>query len=157
LIGRDNILIISETEFLAKDTWNGDCQGGEEEDCHDGEGKDPLKSKSSGEELTDTKSCGEVAESEAHGVILVDEQEEQSIDQDAPDSDVGDDSSSQMMSVDSNSTIPVQGQESPSQRSSDGWNMDSASICVVSEIEGGQVEEVDDGDDLRPDVVTTNE
>lgn len=35
--------------------------------------------------------------------------------------------------------------------------MNSPSVCVVAEVENGQVEEVDDQNNLRPDEVTANE
>jgi hypothetical protein len=58
--------------------------------------------------------------------------------------------------VDSNSAIPVQSDECPGQRSSDSWDMDKSRVSVVAEIEEGQVEEVDNQDDLSPDEVRTD-
>lgn len=48
------------------------------------------------------------------------------------------------MGVDSNSSIPVQRNKVPSQRSRNSWDMDCSSVSVVAEVEGGKVEEVDD-------------
>lgn len=61
------------------------------------------------------------------------------------------------MGIDCNSTIPVQSDESPSQRSRDGWDMDCSSVGIVAEVEEGEVEEVDDQDDLGPDEVAADE
>lgn len=71
MISRNNRLISAKTDFLAKDTWDGDEQRRYEEGCHNCECEDPLESDSLGEELTNTESSGQVAESETHGVVLI--------------------------------------------------------------------------------------
>lgn len=70
LIGRDDVLLGAEAEFLAKDTWNGDDESSQEEGGHDGKGEDPLECNGLGEELANAESCREVAESESHRVVL---------------------------------------------------------------------------------------
>lgn len=60
------------------------------------------------------------------------------------------------MSLKASEYLPVQSNESPSQRSSNGRDMDSTSIGVVAEVEGRQVEEIDDQDNLRPEEVSPN-
>ena len=84
-------------------------------------------------------------------------EEEQSVDQDTPDGDVGEDASSQAGSIKRNSTVPVQRNESPGQWSGDDWEMDKAWGGWVAEVERRQVEEVDDQDDLGPDEVGAHE
>lgn len=54
-------------------------------------------------------------------------------------------------------TVPVDGHESPCQRSRDDGGVDEARIGVVAEGKGGEVEEVDDQDDLSPAEVSTGE
>ena len=70
LIGRNNSLISAQTDFLAENTRDGNDESGKKEGSHDGKCKDPLECNSLGEELTDAKSSSEVAECEAHGVVL---------------------------------------------------------------------------------------
>lgn len=70
MIRRNNSLISAKTNFLAKDTRDGNDESGKEERSHDRECKDPLESNGLSEELTDAKSGGEVAERKAHGVVL---------------------------------------------------------------------------------------
>lgn len=53
--------------------------------------------------------------------------------------------------------IPVDGHESPCQGSGDNGGVDEAWIGVVAEGKGGQVEEVDDQDDLGPAEVSAGE
>jgi len=60
------------------------------------------------------------------------------------------------MRIDSNGTIPVQSNECPCKRTAGGWDMDESGIGVVAEIEGRQVEEIDDQDHLSPDEVGAN-
>lgn len=88
---------------------------------------------------------------------LEDDQEEQSVDQDAPDGNVGQDASWQRVSIHSNGSIPVQGDKVPGQGSSDGGDVDRTRVCIVAEVERGQVEEINDGDHLGPDKVAADE
>ena len=61
------------------------------------------------------------------------------------------------MGIDCNGAIPVQSHKCPRQRPRYHWDMDESWVCVVAEVEGGKVEEVDNQDDFSPDVVTTDE
>jgi hypothetical protein len=61
------------------------------------------------------------------------------------------------MGIDCDSTIPVQSNKCPSQWSRDNRDVDKSRVCVVTEVEGGQVEEVDDEDQLSPAKVTADE
>lgn len=61
------------------------------------------------------------------------------------------------MSIDCNSTIPVQGNECPRQGCRNHWDVDETRVSVVTEIERGQVEEFDDQDDFSPDEVAADE
>lgn len=70
-------------------------------------------------------------------------QEETSKNQDTPDSNVSQNAGSQGMSIDRDGTIPVQSNESPSQWPRDSWDMDEAWMSRVSEIQGAEIEEVD--------------
>jgi len=157
LVGRYNVLISSEAELLAKDTWNGDDKGSEEENSHDGESKDPLESNDMCGELANAKSSCQYTECEAHGVVLEDNEEEEPIDEDTPDSYIGQDASWETMAVGCNSTVPVESNKRPCQWPRDNGDMNETGMCVVSEIEGGQVEEVGNENDLCPNVVSSNE
>lgn len=54
------------------------------------------------------------------------------------------------MSIDCNGSIPVQCDEGPSQWSRDGWDVNESCVGVVTEVEEGKIEEVDDQEDQRP-------
>lgn len=63
-------VIASPRKLLAKDAWDGNCQCGDEQDSHDGEGEDPLERDGLGEELADTERGAEDGEGESHRVVL---------------------------------------------------------------------------------------
>lgn len=83
--------------------------------------------------------------------------EEQSVDEDTPNSDVRKDAGRQSSSIERNSTVPVKRDEGPGQWSGDDWEVDKAWGGWVTEVERGQVEEVDDQDDLGPNEVGAHE
>jgi len=156
LVCWNNVLLPAETEFLAENTWNRNTNCDDEQDAHDHKGKDPLESDSLREELTYTQRSSQNAQCEAHGVVLVHDEEKQAIDENTPDGNVSQDASRRGMGIDRNSTIPVEGNESPCKWTRYNWNVDESRMCVVAEVKGGQVEEVDDQDDLRPDKMPAN-
>lgn len=61
------------------------------------------------------------------------------------------------MGVDCNSAVPVQSNKCPRQWPRNNWNVDKSWVGVVAEVEGGQVEEVDNEDQLSPTKVTADE
>lgn len=63
--------VMGRTNLLSEEAWDGNNEGCEEENCHNGEGKDPLEGNGPGEELTNSKRSAEDAESESHGIILL--------------------------------------------------------------------------------------
>jgi len=109
-----------------------------------------------GEELRDTDGSREDAEAEAHGVVLVHDQEEQSIDQNAPDGNVCEDSGREGPSMHHGSTAPVESNKVPCQWSGDNWNMDEAGSLVVGEICSREIDEIDDEKELGQPVVGAN-
>jgi len=144
----DHLYVSSEGDLLAEDTWDSNDQRSKEECSHDGEGENPLESDKLGEELVDTKRSCEDAKSETNGVVLECHEEEEAINQNTPDSYIGENPSSEAVSIDRNSTIPVQGHECPRQRSRDDWDVNESWMCVMTEIEEGEVEEIDDENNL---------
>lgn len=88
---------------------------------------------------------------------LEDDQEEQPINEYAPDCDISQDACSQMMRIDSDCAIPVQSNECPCERTRDNRDVYESWMGVMTEIEGRQVEEVDNHNDLCPDEVPTDE
>lgn len=87
---------------------------------------------------------------------LVGCEEESSINQDTPDKDIGEDASDKrILMPDHDGPIPVNRHKGPSQRSRDDRRVDQASILVVAEVQRGEVDEVDDEDELCPDEVTS--
>jgi len=150
-------LVSAEAELLAKDARNRNQQGADEQNTHDSECKDPLQGNDLDEELTDTKCSCENGKTEAHGIVLVDDEEEHSIDQNTPDGNIGEDTRDRTSCVDSDSTIPVQGDESPSQWSRNSGDVNQTGMGRVAEVQEGQIEEVEDQDDLSPDKVSSNE
>lgn len=81
-------MLSSEADLFAKDTWNGNEQSCNEESSHDGECKYPLECEGFDEELVDTEGSSEDAQCEAHSIVLVDNKEEPSINQDTPDCNI---------------------------------------------------------------------
>jgi len=147
----------SERKLLAEDAWDCDDQGGEEEDSHDNEGKDPLECNDLGEELANADRGGQDAQCEAHGVVLVCDEEEQSIYQNTPNRNIGQNAGWQSIGINCDGSIPVQSNKCPCQWSRNNWDMDESRVRVVAEVERGEVEEVDGQDDLSPDVVAADE
>jgi len=134
LICRHNRLISANTNLLAEDTWDCDKEGEHKQSSHDREGEDPLECDDLGEKLSDTERGCEVAKSEAHSIVLEDNKEEQAIHKNTPDCNIGQDPCWQRMRMNSNSTIPIQCNESPSQWSRDDWDMDQSRVGVMAEI-----------------------
>lgn len=153
----NNSTLSPEANLFAKDTWNCDDKCGEEQDGHDCKGKDPLECNGLGEELTDTEGSSEDTKREADGIVLVGNEEEESVDQDAPDRNIGQDASCQVVGIDSDGTIPVQSNKCPCKWSRNNWDVNKSWVGIVSEVEGGEIEEINDQDDLRPDEVRSNE
>jgi len=52
--------------------------------------------------------------------------------------------------IDSNSAIPIESDEGPCQWTRHDWDMDESWVCALAEVEGGQVNKVDDQDKLSP-------
>ena len=61
------------------------------------------------------------------------------------------------MGIGSDCTVPVKSNECPSQRSGNNWNVDESCVGIMAEVEGRQVEEIDNQNDFSPDEVSTNE
>lgn len=55
------------------------------------------------------------------------------------------------MGIDRDGTVPVQSNECPGQWPRNSWDMDESRVGVVAEVEGGQIEEVDNQDELSPE------
>lgn len=147
----------SEADLLSIRTRHSNEKSEEEQSGHDCKGKDPLEGNNLAEELADAKRCGQDAQSETHGVVIEGHKEEKPVDEDTPDSNVGKDTSDQRVGIDSNRTIPVDGNKGPRQRSRDDRRMDEACVAVVTEVERGEVEEVDDKQNFSPDKVRAYE
>jgi hypothetical protein len=125
LVCWDNILLTSEGELLAENAWDSNAKCGNEEDAHNDKSEDPLEGDGLGEKLADTERSSQNAECEAYGVVLchvnnwrlyksrttnlVYNEEEQTIDKNTPDCNVGQDTSCQcrVVVIEHNSTIPV--------------------------------------------------
>lgn len=125
MIGRDDGLT-TEANILAKNTWKCNDQGRDKDGCHDGEGENPLERNDLSKELTDTKTCAEHGQGKAHSVILVSSEEEQCVNQDTPNSNVGQNTCRKAVSIDHDCTVPVDGDESPGQRPRNDGNMDKS-------------------------------
>lgn len=129
---------------LANDTGKTDQHRQDKEDTHDGESKDPLEGNDVGEELRDTQGSGQDREVEAHGVVLVGNQEKEAVAEDGPDEDVCSDTSGEGVSVDCCGANSEQSHIVESQRAGDNGNVDEAGGGRVTEVGSRQVEEVDD-------------
>lgn len=61
------------------------------------------------------------------------------------------------MCVDCDSSVPVQRNKGPCQRSGDSWDMNEPCIGVVTEVEEGEVEKVNDEENFGPPEMSFNE
>lgn len=84
---------------------------------------------------------------------LVSNEEEEPVDQDTPDSNVGENASPDPTRIDRDSSIPIESNKIPCQWSRNNWDVDESWVRVMAEVKGGQVEEVEDQDDLSPNEV----
>lgn len=149
----------SSPEVLAtRPCRNSDDKGEDEQDCHDGEGEDPLERDDLSLELSYTQSGRQHAQEESHGIILVDDDEECSIDQNGPDENVGKDPSYKSVGMGHHDgAVPVDGDKGPGKRSRHSRCVDESGVGIVAEVQRGKVEEVDDEDDLGPGEVRSHE
>lgn len=92
-------------------------------------------------------------ESVAQKTNLEGDEEEETVDKDTPDGNIGKNAAKQTLGMEGNSSVPVQSNECPGQGSGDSWEVDEAGRGRVAEVERRQVEEVDDQDQLSPDEV----
>lgn len=137
------------------------------------EGDEPI------EELAHANGGGENTEGEAHSVVLgvqvsmaqqrsvvefkfaaylVDGDEETSVNKERPDEDVTEDTGHKVVGVmDHDGSIPVDGDESPSEGRGNDRPVDEARVSVMAEVERRQVEEVDDQDQLGPNEMGADE
>lgn len=90
------------------------------------------------ESLTQRESC----HLETHGIVLEDDQVEQSKTEPAPHEDVGNNSCSQAVCVDHGSSIPEQSNVTPRQRSRDNRDMNETRGLRMSEVEKSLIDEV---------------
>lgn len=60
------------------------------------------------------------------------------------------------MRMNRNSTIPVYSNKSPSKRSRDNWDVNESRVCIVTEVQRRQIDEVDDQNYFSPYEVTSN-
>lgn len=88
---------------------------------------------------------------------LEDNEEEQSVNQNTPDNNVGQNASSQAVGIDHDSSVPVNGNKGPGQWRRDDWDVDETWVSRVSEIERRQIEEVNHENEFCPDKVRTGE
>lgn len=151
-------LAASERDVSAQRSRDGDDQRQHEEDGHDGEGEDPLEGDDLAVELRHAEGGGQDAQVEAHGVILVDDDEESTVGKDRPDEDVGEDPSNQTRwVVDHDGAVPVDGHKRPGKGSRHGRRVDEPGVGVVAEVEGREVGEVEKQENLGPSEVVGNE
>lgn len=103
------------------------------------------------EELGNSNCGSKDAKREAHGVILVDDDEEESVGENGPDEDISKDTGNQMMGVgDHQSTIPVDCDKGPGQGCGHNRRMNKPGVRVVAEVKRGEVDEVEHQDNLGP-------
>ena len=82
---------------------------------------------------------------------LVDDDEEESVSENGPDEDVSEDTRHKVVRVGNHqSTVPVDGNKGPGQGSGNNRRMDKSRIRVVAEVQGGEVDEVENQDNLSP-------
>jgi len=150
--------LFSPTRVSASCCWNRDDNRGNKQGCHDGEGEDPLKCHNLSEELSDTNGGGENAQVETHSIILVRNDEKQTIGQNRPNEDVAKDAGNERFWVGyHDGPVPVNGNKVPCKWSGYDSLMDETSVSRMTEVERGQVEEVDNDQKLSPAEVASHE
>jgi hypothetical protein len=103
------------------------------------------------EELGNSNCRSKDAKREAHSVIFVDDDEEESVSENGPDEDISKDTRNQMMRVgDHQSTIPVDCNKGPGQGCRHNRRMNKSRVRVVAEVKRGEVDEVEHQDNLGP-------
>jgi len=124
-------LVVSKqgcTLCISLGTWGGfapasgcghsNYHGGDKESSHDGERKDPLEGDDLAEELGNTNGSRQDAEIEAHGVVLVVNDEEHAVSQDRPDENIAENAGNEAFGVvHHDRTIPVDSDKCPSEGS----------------------------------------
>jgi len=108
-------------------------------------------------ELSNAKGGCKDAESEAHSVVLVSQKEEESINKNAPDGNIGKDPGNQGVGINHDGTVPVDCHKGPSQWSRDNRDMDESWTSWMAEIERREVEKVDNQDKFGPPEVGADE
>jgi hypothetical protein len=89
---------------------------------------------------------------------LVNNDEEESIGEDGPDKDVSENTRHKVVRVGNHqSTVPVDGNESPGQRSRNNGCVDKSGVRVVAEVERGKIDEVENQNNLSPVEVRADE
>lgn len=131
--------------------WNGNAERKEEEDGHDGEGKDPLQGDDLGQELMDAQRGSENAEPKTHSVVAIEVDNRHPLQEDGPDENVAKDTCNKAGGVgDHEGTVPEQGDEGPGKGARHDGRVDETSIRMVSVVQRAQVEVVENEDDLGP-------
>lgn len=150
--------LLAKAQLTSGPRGYGKDEGCTEQHSHNGKGKDPLKGHDLVFELRNTERSGQNAEPEAHGVVLVRDQEEGTVCQDGPDEDVGEDTGYEALAVrNEDASIPVDCDECPCEGPGDDGCVDETRVGMVAEGEGREVEEVDDQDNFRPKGVAIDE
>ena len=88
---------------------------------------------------------------------LIDCQEEEAIDEDRPDSNVGKDTCRQTVRIDGDGTIPVQSNKVPSQRPRNSWEVNEPWRGWMPKVESREIPEVHHQDQLGPPEMGANE
>lgn len=145
------LLAAAVPDILAHPNGDRNAEGDNKKEGHDGKGKDPLQGNGLGEELTDTNGSREYAQGKPHSVVLVSDDIEHAVGEDTPDQDIAEDTGHQGAGfVQPDGTVPEDGNEGPGERAGDGGKVDELVICVVAEVEDGEVDEVEDEEQLSP-------
>jgi hypothetical protein len=138
-------------DLPASRSRNSNNNRSDEKQSHDDKGKDPLEGNHLVKELRNSNSGSKDAKREAHCVILVNHDEEESVCEDGPDEDVSKDTGHKVVRVGNHqSTVPVDGNKSPGQRSRNNGRVDKSGVGVVTEVERGKIDEVENQDNLGP-------
>jgi len=117
-------------------SWRDNDDSCDKDKRHDGECKDPLKSKELGEKLCNTQTSSEEGSAKSDAVILEHDEEETSIDCNSPNGNVGNDSACKIMAVNHYSTIPKDSEEGPDNWQGNCSNVDKSWGGWLTEVEG---------------------
>lgn len=151
----------------SQDTGNGNDESADENQAHDSatpvsvytkrfileysQCKDPLQFNQLHAELSNCQTSRQECRSKSKSIVFEDDQEEPSVDGNAPDGNVGENTARKVVAMNHDGSTPKDGKEGPGQGEGDDGEVDEAWAGWDTDIERGALEEVEDEENLGED------